>query len=419
MRIRSAAAAAALVPLFVLIPGFLTPGSPALLAQTETERLMSRVDPHLEAHREALIEMRRDIHRHPEVSGEEERTAGVVAERLRALSFEVRTGVGGHGVVGVLRGGRPGPVVAFRADMDAVYSDAPDPVPFASETPGVRHICGHDVHTTVGIGLAEALAAIRDDMPGTVKLIFQPAEEDIRGAHAMIEDGALEDPAPEVIFAFHTAPLEVGRIGSVEGLSLPGLDRVTVTVRGTGDLDQAALEYSAAVRSVSTGQNVPPEDFVMAMVGGPRAGSEEGERVVGGMIRAGSPAARARAQKEIETALASVSVEDAAYELSYEAQALPDMVNDPELVRSTLAAIRSVVGEEGLLEVNEVTPYFSEDFSLYQQHMPGAMYWLGASNSERGIVSMPHSPGFVADEEAILVGAKVMTAVILDYMEKG
>ena len=135
MRITPAAAIAALVPLFVLIPGILMPGSPALLAQTETERLMSRVEPHLEAHREALIEMRRDIHRHPEVSGEEERTAGVVAERLRDLGFEVRTGVGGHGVVGVLRGGRPGPVVAFRADMDAVYSDAPDPVPFASETP--------------------------------------------------------------------------------------------------------------------------------------------------------------------------------------------------------------------------------------------------------------------------------------------
>lgn len=413
MRMTSGAAIAALVPLLAL-----TSGSRTALAQTQTQDLLSRVDPHLESQREALIETRRDIHRHPEVSGEEERTAGVVAARLESLGFEVRTGVGGHGVMAVLRGGKPGPVVAFRADMDAVYSDAPDPVPFASETPGVRHICGHDIHTTVGIALAEALAAIRDDLPGTVKLIFQPAEENIRGARAMIEDGALEDPAPEVIFAYHTAPLEVGQIGSVEGLSLPGLDQVSVTLGGSGDLDQAASEYLAAVRSVSTGQDVPPEEFVMAMVGGPRDGSEEGERVVGGMIRAGSPAARARAHEQIEVALAAVSVENVTYEFSYEAEALPDMVNDPELVRSTLGAIRFIVGEEGLLVVNEVTPYFSEDFSLYQQQIPGAMYWLGASNSELGTVSMPHSPDFVADEEAILVGAKVMTAVILDYMER-
>jgi amidohydrolase len=417
MRIPPAAGPAALAPLFILIPGLLGPASAALLAQTETEDLMSRVDPHLEARREALIEIRRDIHRHPEVSGEEERTAGVVAERLESLGFEVMTGIGGYGVLGVLRGGRPGPVVAFRADMDAVPSSAPDPVAFASMTPGVRHICGHDIHTTVGIALAEALAAIREDLPGTVKLIFQPAEENIQGARAMIEDGALEDPAPEVIFAFHTAPLEVGQIGSVEGLSLPGLDRVTVTIRGSGDLDRAAADYATALRSLSTGQNVPPEEFVMAMIGSSRADSA-GERVIGGMIRAGSPAARAKVRKQIEAELAAVSVDDVAYELRYDAEALPDMVNDPELVRSTLAAIRSVVGEEGLLEVNEVTPYFSEDFSLYQQHIPGAMYWLGASNSEHGTVSMPHSPDFVADEEAILVGAKVMTAVILDYMER-
>lgn len=413
MRMRSGAAAAALTPLLALISA-----ASLAMAQAPTQSLLGQAGSYLDAHTEALIETRRDIHRHPEVSGEEERTAGIVAGRLRALGFEVRTGVGGHGVVGVLRGGRPGPVVAFRADMDAVRSDAPDPVPFASETPGVRHICGHDIHTTVGIALAGALAAIRDDLPGTVKLIFQPAEENIQGAQAMIEEGALDDPAPQVIFAFHTAPLEVGQIGSVEGLSLPGLDRVTVTVRGTGDLERAALEYLAAVRSVSTGQNVPPEEFVMAMMGGPRASSSDRERVVGGMIRAGSPQARARAREQIEVELAAISLEDVSYELRYEAEALPDMVNDPQLVRSTLAAIRSVVGEEGLLEVNQVTPYFSEDFSLYQQQVPGAMYWLGASNSERGTVSMPHSPGFVADEEAIPVGAKVMTAVILDYMER-
>ena len=126
--------------------------------------------------------------------------------------------------MGILRGGQPGPVVAYRADMDAVRDNSPDPVPFRSELPGVRHICGHDIHTTVALGVAVALSAVRDELPGTVKFVFQPAEENIQGAKAMIEDGVLEDPAPSAIFAVHTAPLEVGQIGSVEGLGLPGLD---------------------------------------------------------------------------------------------------------------------------------------------------------------------------------------------------
>ena len=383
----------------------------------QSQQLVDQADRSLQSLRQELIDVRRDLHRHPEASGQEERTAGVVAARLRALGLEVRTDVGGHGVVGILRGGAPGRVVAFRADMDAIQSNAPDPVSFASETPGVRHICGHDIHTTVGLALAEALAAIQDDLPGTVKFIFQPAEENIQGAWAMIEDGVLENPAPDVIFAFHTAPLQVGQIGSVEGPALPGLDRVTVAIRGDGDLEGAARAYLRAVSSVNTGQVVAPKDFVGAMMGAPRPRPEQGEWVLGGMIRAGSPEARARAELKMREELAALSLEGVSYELTYEPEALPDMVNNPELVRSTLATIRAVVGD-GLLEVNEITPYFSEDFAFFQQTVPGAMYWLGVSNAELGTVGMPHSPEYVADEEAIFVGAKVMTAVIIDYLEK-
>ncbi|KPK56548.1 MAG: hypothetical protein AMS21_12650 [Gemmatimonas sp. SG8_38_2] len=371
----------------------------------------------MESQRQELVDVRRDLHRHPEVSGQEERTAGIVASRLSELGLDVRTGIGGHGVVGILVGGKPGPVVAFRADMDAVYSNAPDPVSFASETPGVRHICGHDIHTTVGLALAEALAAIQDELPGMVKFIFQPAEENIQGAWAMIQDGVLEDPAPDVIFAFHTAPLQIGQIGSVEGRALPGLDRVTVTIRGDGDLEEAARVYARAVSSVNTGQAVAPTEFVGAMLGPARPGPNEESWVVGGMVRAGSPEARARAESKITEELAAVSLEGVSYEFSYEAEALPDMINDPELVRSTLATVRSVVGD-GLLEVNEVTPFFSEDFAWYQQTVPGAMYWLGVSNAAAGTVGMPHSPDYVADEESIFVGAKVMVAVIVDYLER-
>ncbi|NIN71750.1 MAG: amidohydrolase [Gemmatimonadetes bacterium] len=387
-------------------------------AYAQRGTLMEQIERRLENVREDLVEIRRDIHSHPEVSGQEERTAGVVAARLRALGLEVQTGVGGHGVVGVLQGARPSPTVAYRADMDAVYSNAPDPVAFASQTPGARHICGHDIHTTVALGVAEALTAIRDELPGTVKFIFQPAEENIQGALAMIEDGVLKDPVPQAIFAFHSAPLEVGQIGSVEGPALPGLDRVTVTLRGAGDLSGAARDYARAISAVSTGDAVAPTDYVLAMIGGPQADPERGASVITGMVRAGSPEARTRARQSITEQLAALSHDGVSYELDYEEQVLPDMVNEPKLVRSTLPAIRSVVGPEELLEINQITPYFGEDFAYFQQRIPGAMYWLGVSNSAAGTAGTPHSPDFVADEESIFVGAKVMAAVLLDYLER-
>ncbi len=383
-------------------------------AHAQRPQLMNAIDHRLQEVHDELIAVRRDLHRHPELSGQEERTAGIVAARLRALGLEVRTGVGGHGVVGVLRGGRPGPVVAYRADMDAARSDAPDPVPFASETPGVRHICGHDVHTTVALGVAEVLTEVRAELPGTVVFIFQPAEENTQGARAMIGDGVLDDPAPGAIFAFHTAPLEVGQIGSVEGMALPGYDGVTVTLRGTGDLEQATDRYAQAIRAVSTGNAVAPEDFVLAMVRRFRA--EDGAWVVTGVVRAGSVATRARAKQTIHDNVAAVERDRVSYEFSYEDLILPDMVNDPALVRSTLATIRAALGPEALIEVNQVTPFFSEDFAHFQQHIPGAMYWLGVSNSAAGTAGMPHSPDYVADEGSIVVGAKAMSAILLGYL---
>ena len=188
----------------------------AAASQTSPD-LHRRIASHVDAQHAKLVELRRDLHRHPELSGNEVRTAGIVAKQLTALGLDVRTGVGGHGVVGVLQGGRPGPLVAYRADMDAVRSTLPDPAPFPSEVPGVRHICGHDVHVAIGIGLASALASIRSDLPGRVMFIFQPAEERATGARAMLDDGLFKNESPVAVFGVHTAPIEVGRISSKSG----------------------------------------------------------------------------------------------------------------------------------------------------------------------------------------------------------
>ncbi len=233
----------------------------------------------------------------------------------------------------------------------------------------------------------------------------------------MIQQGVLEAPAPKAIFAVHSAPLEVGQIGSVEGLSLPGLDGFTVTVRGEADVENAARASARAIAGISTGQDVEPGSYIAVMFGGSGPGPARGEWVLTGMVRAGSEDARVRAREQIEQELAKIRRDGISFELHHQGLVLPDVVNDPDLVRGSLEAIRAAVGPTGLLEVNEVTPYFGEDFAHYQQRIPGAMYWLGVSNAEQGYNGYPHSPDFVADEEAIFVGARAMAAVLLNFLE--
>jgi metal-dependent amidase/aminoacylase/carboxypeptidase family protein len=176
-----------------------------------------RIAGYLDATAADWVAVRRDLHQHPELSGQEVRTAKVVADRLRKIGLAVRTGIGGHGVVGTLTGGRPGPLVAYRADMDAVRSTFPDPVAFPSLEPGIRHICGHDVHVTIGLALAAALARVKAELPGRVMFIFQPSEENATGARAMLTAGLFADAKPDAIFGLHSAPVEAGTLMSKAG----------------------------------------------------------------------------------------------------------------------------------------------------------------------------------------------------------
>ncbi|NIM97965.1 MAG: amidohydrolase, partial [candidate division Zixibacteria bacterium] len=336
-----------------------------------SKNLIKKIEKKLEAKRSELIELYRDLHRHPEVSGREERTAGIIAERLRAIGLEVKTGIGGHGVVGILKGGKPGPVVAYRADMDAVFSSAPDPVPFKSETPGVRHICGHDVHVTVALGIAEALVSIREELPGTVKFIFQPAEENLQGASAMIAEGVLENPAPEAILSVHCAPLEVGHIGSREGMLLPGTDIFNVTLMGEGDLKVAAGASAKVISGVSTvslssaqehvikmfsRQDSVQNDFIFATVF--RSGENPGKNqwILRGMVRASSDENSEKAKKSIQTGLENLDRPGISHKFNYQKGVLPAVMNDPALARGALDTIRSIQGEEGLVVVESIPP---------------------------------------------------------------
>jgi amidohydrolase len=376
--------------------------------------------------RDDLVSFRRDLHRHPELSGQEERTARIVADRLRRLGLEVRTGVGGHGVVALLQGGRPGPVVGYRADMDAVPSVAPDPVAFASETPGVRHICGHDIHTTVAVGVAEALAAVREELPGTVLFLFQPAEENATGARAMIADGALEEPTPEALFAVHTAPLPVGQIGASEGPTLAGRDLAEIVLTGDGDLEAAAQRVASVIAAASTVE-VPSsivelalmpltDDLAAATVVESGPGPTPDSWRMLAVVSFATEQSRLEAKERIASGLGRLDLGEVEHHLEHHDRWVSGVFSDPELVRTTYPAIRAAIGDDGLVVSGGVGPAFSEDFGFFLDHAPGAMYWLGVANPERGTTGMPHAPDYVADEDAIQIGARAMASVLLDYL---
>lgn len=376
-------------------------------------------DERLTTIRQQIIDFRRDLHQHPEVSGQEKRTAGAVTDRLKSLGLEIKTGVGGHGVVGLLRGKNPGPAIAFRADMDAVYSNEPDPVSFASTNPGIRHICGHDIHTSVGVALAEGLAAIKDDLNGSVYFIFQPAEENVQGARAMLKDGVFDAEMPDAIFAYHTAPMEAGQIATKSGAMLAGRDNLSVTLRGNTDLLTTAKSVQTIVQDLNTvepGQTSVAGDFFLVRAMPPQPGGVD-TQLIRAFVTTTSDAIRTQKQQELRSKLDKSLPEGMSYELEY-SEVAAGVNNDPTLEASTHTAIKSVIGANNLIPLSTVPTAFSEDFGSFQQQVPGVMYFLGVSNSEKGWVGMPHSPNYVADEEAIFVGAKAMAAVMLAIMDE-
>jgi metal-dependent amidase/aminoacylase/carboxypeptidase family protein len=369
-----------------------------------------------------LIALRRDIHQHPELSGAEARTAALVAERLRALGLEVRTGVGGHGVVALLRGGRPGPMVAYRADMDAVRDGSPDPVSFPSVVPGVRHICGHDVHTTIGLAIATGLAAARLELRGSVLFIFQPAEERATGAEAMLADGVFGDVRPVAIYAVHTSPGQVGRLATAAGGLMPGRDRLVVSISGPGNLRTVADSVRRILERAGT---ITPEqrfaavasEFIMVETF-PIRPTADGIQLGAEITLASAEtrrALRARLEREL-TALGTGGVE---VRMAYQEKSIAGVTNAPALVTQGNAAIAGVLGDSAVRLLSTVLPAFSEDFGSFQERVPGVMYFLGVSNAAQGTEGMPHTPNYVADEGAILIGARAMTAVLLARLREG
>lgn len=407
---------------------------PVLLsAQSREERIAKAVA----SLQDSLVAQRRDFHMHPELSNREERTSKVIQEKLKALDFDdIRTGVSRHGIVALLKGGKPGPVVAIRADMDALPIEETLDVPYKSQNKGVKHACGHDVHMTVALGTAEVLSKMRNEIAGSVKFIFQPAEEgapegEDSGAVRMIREGALENPKPKAIFALHTNPLiEAGTIGFSPGAVLASSDSLTVRIIGKKvhaawphqgiDPVVVAAETILALQTIRSRRIDPVEPLVLtfgSIHGGNRHNIIADEVRLEGTLRTHSEQVRERAitlVREITNGVAASH--GASAEVTWSPRSNPPTVNDTALVEATLPIIRKTLGPENVLHLPPVMG--AEDFAYFQKQIPGFMYWLGVGNKAKGITAMLHTPDYDADESSLQVGVKVMTNIVLDYLDR-
>lgn len=397
-----------------------------------------------------LVEIRRDIHANPELSNEEQRTAALVADRLRALGLEVKTGVAKHGVIALLKGGREGKCVAVRADMDALPIKELRSVPYRSRNAGVMHACGHDVHTTVALGLAELLSKHRDQVHGTVKFLFQPAEEAMPstykgdwGAKLMIAEGAMTDPKPDAVFGLHCTTsvspmgvldddlhyLKAGQIAYSIGADSANSDRFNITIRGKMahgsaphkgvDAIVVAAEAITALQTIRSRQTNTRQPLVISigtLQGGQRENILAEEVQMGGTVRTYDAGFRDGIIDIMHRILKGVTeAHGATYEMEYR-KGYPSILNNDDLVKTTLPSLQRIAGDTNVMQV--IPSMGGEDFSYFAQVCPGFYFRLGVANEKKGFIHGGHTPMFDVDEDCMKTGVQAMAAAVCDFLDR-
>ncbi len=375
-----------------------------------------------------LVAWRRDLHRHPELSFQEVRTSGIVAQRLLELGYEVRTGVAQTGVVALLHGGRPGPTVMLRADMDALPIQEISEASYASLHPGVMHACGHDGHVAMGLGAATLLARHAAELAGNILFVFQPAEERDGGAAAVVASGALYDPQPDVVFGLHLwNALPAGRIIVQAGPLMAAADVLRIVVRGRGGhggLPHETIDAIAVTGQVLTAlqtivsRNVNPHDTAVLSIGVVRGGTafnviaETVELL--GTLRTFQPAVRETVLTRLRVLLDGVTAGmGAEAELSVEPLTGP-VINDPAACETARLAALQLVGNTA---VGRIAPLMvSEDFAEYGKLAPSCFMLLGSGNAELGLNAPHHNPRFDFDERVLPMGAALLAGVATRYL---
>ncbi|HVH38702.1 MAG TPA: amidohydrolase [Gemmatimonadaceae bacterium] len=440
MRIRallasSLAASLAIASTFAAAPL----GAQTSALHAEIDRITASVTP-------KVVAWRRDIHEHPELSGQEVRTAALVAKHLRSLGMEVREGVGGTGVVGVLKGGRPGRVVALRADMDALPVTEQVDLPFKSKVRaqyngqevGVMHACGHDNHVAILMGAAEVLSGMKARMPGSVVFIFQPAEEGGHpkgggGAQWMLVDGAFDDPKVDAVFGLHVGPGELGAIGYRAGPMMAASNNYRITVHGKqthGAVPSAGIDPIVVGAQVVMGLQTivsrqvdisaaPAIVTVGTFNAGVRGNIIPDSAVMTGTIRTFNVAMRNEIFERVKRTAEQIAASAGARAVVQVDSGYSVTRNDSTLTARMLPTLQRVVGVE---KVN-IAPLMTtaEDFSFYQERVPGLYFFLGVTPAGQDPAKAPtnHSPLFFADEGALPIGVRLISGLAVDYLGTG
>lgn len=417
---------------------------PAALGQGQA--LNARMDKTAESLEKKVVAWRRDFHQHPELGNREFQTAAKIAAHLQALGMEVKTGVGKTGVVGLLKGGRPGPVVALRADMDGLPVTERVDLPFKSEAKteyngqqtGIMHACGHDTHVAILMGVAEVLTSVKSDLRGTVKFIFQPAEEgapvgEEGGAYLMVKEGVLENPKVDAIFGLHiNSQTEVGTIKYRPGATMAAVDQFSIKLKGKQT--HGASPWSGVDPIVTSAQvvmglqtivsrNLPLTDnaavvTVGAIHGGIRQNIIPEEVNMIGTIRSLDADMQKTIHRRINEVASNIAESagakaDVKIDIMY-----PITYNDPKLTDQMIGTLEAVAGKNNV----KITPAQTgaEDFSFYQQKVPGFFYFLGGMTKGTKVVDAAphHTPDFKIDESCFVLGMKSLCHLTVDYMEQ-
>ena len=379
---------------------------------------------------EDVVALRRDFHAHPEIGFHEVRSAGIVAARLQALGYHVRERVGVTGVIGTLRGGggAEGPCVLVRADMDALPIEETTPWDWKSRNSGAMHACGHDCHMAIGLSVARLLAETREQWNGTVKFMFQPAEEGLGGATRMIKDGLLDDPRPDFALALHVwSEIEAGTLGLSSGPVMACADEFRARIVGHGghgamphqtvDAVVVAAHLVTALQTI-VARNLKPLEAGVVTVGKIESGSAfnviAGEARLEGTLRAFAPAARALLARRAQEIVESLPLAFGARGEWKFLPGYPATVNDEAVTARVETAFAGVKGAT-------VAPFEptlgAEDMSLVLQQIPGCYFFVGGRSEASGAVYPHHHPQFNIDESALILGTRAMTAAVRELLQ--
>jgi metal-dependent amidase/aminoacylase/carboxypeptidase family protein len=383
-----------------------------------------------------LIEIRRELHKNPELAGKEVNTQKVIKQYLLNLGLEVEADIYGYGIVGGLKGGKKGKKIAWRAEMDALPNDFPDDVDFKSKIKGVQHGCGHDIHIAIALGIAEVLAKNRKSLNGTVYFIFQPEEETFIGAKSMITNGLLSKIHPDEIYGLHVAALPVGQIMVKQDEIFAYQKRVRIKLK-EGLTNEQVGALTKKIHSFLSRSSAGSKPWELQNMVDPKIGltnpntifkdylimdehftsySENKERILEAYLYETNPNNLKDIIPKIKQVIETSNYKDQLLSISF-VQENPTVVNDKKLTDMAIQTLDNIYGKGFVVNSYGQVPFFNDDFAYFQQKIPGVFFILGGSNFEKGIIAMNHAPNFKVDEACIKIGVKSFSSLIFERLK--